>query len=45
MFSLGPMEIGVIVFVVVLLFGGKKIPQLARGITNSVKELRRGLVD
>ena len=37
-FSPGPMEIVIIVFVVLLLFGGKKIPELMKGLGNGVRE-------
>ena len=37
-FSPGPMEIVMIVFVVLLLFGGKKIPELMKGLGNGVRE-------
>ena len=38
---LGPMEIGVIL----LLFGGKKLPELAKGIGESIRALRNGAKD
>jgi len=34
----GGMEIVLIVFVVLLLFGGKKIPELMRGLGKGIKE-------
>lgn len=34
----GGMELVVIVFVVLLLFGGKKIPELMRGLGKGIKE-------
>lgn len=37
----GP-ELLVILVVVMLLFGAKKVPQLARSLGQSAKELRRG---
>ena len=43
--ALGPMEIGIIVFLFLLLFGAKKLPQLARGIGESIRELRKGAKD
>jgi sec-independent protein translocase protein TatA len=39
---LGPWEIGIAIFLILLLFGGKKLPQLARGLGESFKELRKG---
>lgn len=37
---LGTLEIVLIVFVVILLFGGRKIPELARGLGNAIKEFK-----
>ena len=34
----GGMELIIIVFVVLLLFGGKKIPELMRGVGKGIKE-------
>jgi sec-independent protein translocase protein TatA len=41
LFSLGGGEIVVVLAVVLLMFGGKKIPQLARGLGQSVKEFKK----
>lgn len=41
MFS-GPWEWIVIVLVVLLLFGGKKIPEIARGLGQAINEFKRG---
>ena len=41
--QIGPGEIIIIVVVLVFLFGAKKLPELARSIGKSVKELRGGL--
>jgi len=41
LFGLGPMEIVLIVAVVVLLFGGRKIPELFRGIGQGMKEFKK----
>lgn len=35
-------EILLIVFVVILLFGGKKLPELARSLGKSINEFKRG---
>ncbi len=40
---LGAGEIILIVVVIVLLFGAKKLPELARAIGKSARELRAGL--
>lgn len=41
--SLGPTEIFLIVLALVLLFGGKKIPELAKGIGGGIKEFKKSL--
>lgn len=41
----GPTEIILIVLVLVLLFGGKKIPELMRGIGQGMKEFKKAKDD
>ncbi len=41
--QIGPGEIIIIVVVLVLLFGARKLPDLARSIGQSAKEFRKGL--
>lgn len=43
--SLGPLEIGLILVVVVLLFGVGKISGLGRDLGTSIKEFRRAVKD
>lgn len=43
--GLGMQEILVIALVVLLLFGGKKIPELMRGLGKGVKSFKEGLND
>lgn len=43
--SLGPAELVVILIIVLLLFGAKKLPELARSIGTSAKELRKSMKD
>ena len=39
----GPMEIVLIALVILLIFGGKKIPELMRGLGKGVKSFKDGL--
>lgn len=39
--SFGGLEIAVIVMVILLLFGAKKIPELARGLGQGINEFRK----
>jgi len=41
--SLGPTEIVLIILALVFLFGGKKIPELAKGIGGGIKEFRKSM--
>ena len=42
-FNLGFWEIVIIALVVLLLFGGKKIPELMRGLGKGVKNFKEGI--
>lgn len=37
---IGPWQIAIIVVIVLLLFGGKKIPELMRGLGSGIKEFK-----
>ena len=37
----GPLEILIIVLIVVLLFGGRKIPELMKGVGQGMKEFKK----
>lgn len=41
----GPWEIVLVVLVVLLLFGGRKIPELMKGIGKGVKEFKEGIAE
>jgi len=41
--GLGSTEIVLILFVVLLLFGGKKIPELAKGIGSGIKNFKKAI--
>ena len=43
LFGLGMQEILVIALIVLLLFGGKKIPELMRGLGKGVKSFKDGM--
>jgi len=43
MFGLGAQEILLIALIVLLLFGGKKIPELMRGLGKGVKSFKEGM--
>lgn len=42
---IGPMQVILIVAIVVLLFGGKKIPELMKGIGTGIKEFKNAAKD
>ena len=37
----GPSEMMIIAFIVMLLFGAKKLPELARGLAQGIKEFKK----
>ena len=43
MFGLGAQEILIIALIVLLLFGGKKIPELMKGLGKGVKSFKDGM--
>lgn len=43
--NLGAPELIIIFLIILLLFGAKKLPELARTIGSSAKELKKGLAD
>jgi len=45
MFGLGTREIIILAAILVLLFGAKKIPELARGIGEAIRHIKNGFSD
>ncbi len=45
MFGLGFQELLVILAIVLVFFGGKKLPELSKGIGQTIKEIRKGFTD
>jgi sec-independent protein translocase protein TatA len=43
--NLGPMELVIILAIVLLLFGSKKLPSLARSLGKSSKEFKKGMTE
>jgi sec-independent protein translocase protein TatA len=41
--NLGPMELGIILVIILLLFGGAKLPKLARSLGQAQKEFKQGV--
>lgn len=42
---IGPWQIAILVVLVILLFGGKKIPELMRGLGSGIKEFKDATKD
>lgn len=45
MFGIGIQELVIILVIVLVLFGGKKLPELSKGVGQALKEIRKGLKD
>ncbi len=45
MFDIGKTEIIIIAVVIVLLFGGRKIPELTKGLADAIRHLRGAFKD
>lgn len=45
MFGLGVQELILILVIILLLFGGKKLPELSRSIGTAIKDVRKGFTD
>ncbi len=38
---IGPWQVVIIIFAIILLFGGRKIPELMKGISQGMKEFKK----
>lgn len=45
MFNIGLSELLIIALIVILLFGGRKIPEFFRGIGEAIREFRKAIKD
>lgn len=45
MFGLGYQELLLILLIVLVLFGGRKLPDLARSLGSSIKEFKKGVTE
>ncbi|MCP4037168.1 MAG: twin-arginine translocase TatA/TatE family subunit [bacterium] len=43
MFGLGPLELGIILAIVVVLFGAKRLPEIGSGIGKAIKNFKTGI--
>jgi len=45
MFGLGPWELALIFLVILLLFGAKRLPEMAHGIGKGIREFKKAMKD
>jgi len=45
MFGIGTEELVIVLVIVLVLFGGKKLPELSQGIGEAIKNIRKGFKD
>jgi len=45
MFGIGVQELVIVLVIVLVLFGGKKLPELSKGLGEAIKNIRKGFSD
>ena len=45
MFGMGPMELGLLAVVILLLFGAKRIPEIAGSFGKGIKEFKKNMTE
>jgi sec-independent protein translocase protein TatA len=45
MFGIGTVELVLILVIVLLIFGGKKLPELSEGLGRAIRNIRKGFTD
>jgi sec-independent protein translocase protein TatA len=45
MFGMGPWELLIVFLVILLLFGAKRLPDIAQGLGKGIREFRRAMKD
>lgn len=45
MFGIGVQELVIVLVIVLVLFGGKKLPELSKGLGEAIKNIRSGFSD
>jgi sec-independent protein translocase protein TatA len=43
MFGMGPMELGIILVIIVVLFGARRLPEIGAGFGKAIKNFKSGM--
>ncbi len=43
MFGLGPLELGIILVIVIILFGARRLPEIGAGVGKAIKNFKSGV--
>ena len=43
MFGMGPMELGIILVIIVVLFGARRLPEIGSGFGKAIKNFKAGI--